>query len=62
MTKPLALQAIELLQNPEKWRAAQTAGIRRVESYYTQDMMFGRYRELYDWAVSEGKNQGKRQP
>jgi polysaccharide biosynthesis protein PelF len=58
----LANAAIELLQNPEKWRAAQTAGIRRVESYYTQDMMFGRYRELYDWAVSEGKNQGKRQP
>jgi polysaccharide biosynthesis protein PelF len=54
----LANAAVELLQNPEKWRAAQTAGIRRVESYYTQDMMFGRYKELYDWAVDNGKKLG----
>ena len=47
----LAGAAIELLQ-PEAWRAAQAAGIRRVEKYYTQDRMFDSYRSLYKKALA----------
>lgn len=42
--------AIELLQE-ENWRAAQAAGITRVETYYADSMMFDRYREVYDRAL-----------
>jgi polysaccharide biosynthesis protein PelF len=49
----LAGAALRLLEDPAAWRAAQAAGIRRVESLYTQDMMFGRYRELYEWALKD---------
>jgi glycosyltransferase involved in cell wall biosynthesis len=44
----LAMAAIELLTDTGKWHAASTAGIRRVETYYTQEQMFGRYREIYE--------------
>lgn len=47
----LAEAAIELLQ-PEAWHAAQAAGIARVEKYYADGMMFGRYREVYDAALA----------
>ena len=47
----LASAALELLE-PARWRAAQAAGIARVERYYTQDRMFGAYRALYDKALS----------
>jgi hypothetical protein len=30
------------------WRAASEAGIARVERYYTDDLMFGRYRVVYE--------------
>lgn len=43
----LAGAALGLLQHPERWRAAQAAGIARVERYYTQEQMVGSYRELY---------------
>jgi glycosyltransferase involved in cell wall biosynthesis len=46
----LAEAAIALLE-PGRWRAAQQAGIRRVERYYTDDLMFGRYREVYRQAL-----------
>ncbi|HBC19712.1 MAG TPA: glycosyl transferase family 1, partial [Alcanivorax sp.] len=36
-----------LLSNPQAWHEAQQAGIRRVETLYTQQQMFGSYRELY---------------
>ncbi len=36
-----------LLSDPARWRAAQQAGIKRVEAYYTQERMFGAYRALY---------------
>lgn len=36
-----------LLRDPERWHAAQQAGIRRAEAYYTQERMFGSYRSLY---------------
>ncbi len=47
----LANAALRLLSDPQRYREAQQAGISRVEKYYTQDMMFGKYRELYEWAV-----------
>lgn len=43
----LALAILDLLGNEDAWRAAQAAGMARVERYYTQDRMFGRYREVY---------------
>ena len=44
----LAAAAVELLTDQEKWREASEAGIRRVETYYRQDQMFGRYRQIYE--------------
>lgn len=44
----LAQAAVELLGDTGEWRRASAAAIRRVETYYSQDMMFGRYRELYE--------------
>jgi glycosyltransferase involved in cell wall biosynthesis len=49
----LAQACLRLLGDPDAWRAAQQAGIRRVESLYTQEMMFGRYRDLYRWALRD---------
>ncbi|HBH39642.1 MAG TPA: glycosyl transferase family 1 [Curvibacter sp.] len=49
----LSQAAVELLSDPSEWQRASAAAIRRVEAYYSQDMMFGRYRELYE------KNFGK---
>ncbi|MET3433818.1 glycosyltransferase involved in cell wall biosynthesis [Herbaspirillum seropedicae] len=49
----LAQAALKLLTDPQRWYAAQAAGIARVERYYTQQMMFGAYRELYDNALAE---------
>ena len=43
----LANASLELLADREAWHAAQAAGIKRVERYYTQDLMFGEYRALY---------------
>ncbi len=48
----LALAAVELLSDPEQWYAAQAAGIKRVEKFYTQELMFGSYRTLYQRAVA----------
>jgi glycosyltransferase involved in cell wall biosynthesis len=49
----LAEAALELLGNTEKWHAAARAGMRRVETYYSQERMFGSYREIYDHALAE---------
>jgi glycosyltransferase involved in cell wall biosynthesis len=49
----LARAATELLMNPDKWHAAQAAGIARVERYYAQDMMFASYRKLYYGAFDQ---------
>ena len=46
--RSLALAAVELLSNREKWEAASIAGIRRVETYYNQEQMFARYRAIYE--------------
>jgi glycosyltransferase involved in cell wall biosynthesis len=50
----LADAALKLLTDPQRWHAAQAAGIARVERYYTQDMMFGAYRELYQRSLAHG--------
>lgn len=44
----LAQAALVLLTNPDEWQRASQAGIKRVEKYYSQDMMFERYRALYE--------------
>lgn len=38
---------LALLRNPQRWRAAQAVGQQRVERYYTEALMLGRYRGLY---------------
>lgn len=43
-----------LLSDPDRWRAAQRAGIARVERYYTQDRMFAAYRGLYGELLAAG--------
>jgi len=42
-----AARIIELLDDPARWRAAQQAGIARVERLYTEELMLQRYRDLY---------------
>jgi glycosyltransferase involved in cell wall biosynthesis len=49
----LATAIVGLLSNPERWRAAQAAGITRVERYYTQEQMFGRYRSVYEECLNK---------
>ena len=44
----LADAALELLGDASAWQAASQAVIRRVERYYSQDMMFDHYRQLYE--------------
>ncbi|MDX8389568.1 MAG: GT4 family glycosyltransferase PelF [Mariprofundaceae bacterium] len=44
---------VSLLKNPEAWSKAQQAGIRRVESFYTEDMLFDAYQDLYQRLVDK---------
>lgn len=44
----LAQAALELLGDEVQWQNASVAAIKRVEKYYSQEMMFDRYRELYE--------------
>lgn len=44
----LALAALELLGDAQAWQQASAAAVARVETYYTQDMMFAQYRALYE--------------
>lgn len=48
----LADAALELLNDGAAWRAAQQAGIARVERYYSDALMFDRYRAVYDEALA----------
>ena len=48
----LADAAIGLLKDPATWQAASQAGIARVERYYTDTMMFDRYRRVYEGAFA----------
>ncbi|MBK1723241.1 GT4 family glycosyltransferase PelF [Thiocystis violacea] len=47
----LAAAAIDLLNDPAQWHAAQQAGIRRVERYYRQETVISDYRRLYQEAM-----------
>lgn len=49
----LADAALALLSDHEAWHAASKAGIARVERYYTDELMFGRYRQVYEKALGE---------
>jgi hypothetical protein len=44
----MAEATLELLGDPAEWQRARESGIRRVEKYYAQHIMFDRYRSLYD--------------
>jgi hypothetical protein len=46
-----AKAALELLNNPEKWRAAQQAGLARVKRYYDDQLVFSSYREVFSGAL-----------
>jgi glycosyltransferase involved in cell wall biosynthesis len=48
----LATAAVGLLSDKDRWHRAQAAGIARVERYYTQELMFGAYRRIYDTALN----------
>ena len=48
----LAAAALELLGDPAAWRAAQAAGLARVERFYSQERLFAAYRELYSRALA----------
>ena len=49
----LADAAIALLRDPAEWNRASQAAIARVERYYTDSMMFGSYRNVYQKALGE---------
>lgn len=57
----LAEAALDLLE-PDNWHAAQRAGIARVEKYYSDTMMFERYREVYVRALHTPPQQGLAAP
>ena len=48
----LADAALQLLGDSARWQAASRAGIARVERYYTDTLMFDRYRQVYDRALA----------
>lgn len=50
----LANACLKLLLDPKAWHAAQKAAIERVSRFYTQEMMFGAYKTIYDNAVARG--------
>jgi polysaccharide biosynthesis protein PelF len=47
-----ASEICALLSDPVRWKAAQAAGIARVEKYYTDTQMLGRYRDIYEKAMT----------
>ena len=42
---------VELLNNPQRWHAAQAVGLERVNRFYTETLMLERYRTLYREAM-----------
>ncbi|GAB3363548.1 MULTISPECIES: GT4 family glycosyltransferase PelF [Giesbergeria] len=51
----LADAAIALLTDTPAWARASAAAIARVERYYTDTMMFDRYRKVYEQALQDPK-------
>ena len=45
-------QLLALLGDPVAWQAASRAAVARVERYYTDTLMFDRYRRVYDRALA----------
>lgn len=43
----LGRAAVELLEDPQRWRDCQAAGLSRVRSFYTQESMIDAYRDIY---------------
>ncbi len=58
----LAQAIVRLLGNGDRWRAAQAAGMARVERYYTQEHMFAQYQEVYLDTVGRGSNEAAQAP
>ncbi len=52
----LAREALDLLLNDNKWFAAQQAGMKRVETFYTDTEMLERYRFIYTEALNYGRD------
>ncbi|MCX7891099.1 MAG: GT4 family glycosyltransferase PelF [Burkholderiales bacterium] len=48
----LAAAVVELLADPDAWRAASAAALARVARYYAQDLVFARYRAIYERALA----------
>lgn len=44
----LADGALALLSDPQAWHAASRAAVQRVEKYYSQELLFEQYRDLYE--------------
>jgi glycosyltransferase involved in cell wall biosynthesis len=49
----LADASLALIGDHAAWHAASQAGIARVERYYTDDLMFGSYRKVYEKALGQ---------
>lgn len=48
-----AAAVITMLTDGDRWHAAQKAGIRRFENYYTQSRMLDSYKRIYDEALAQ---------
>lgn len=46
-----ASAVLRLLGSPQHWQQAQAVGLTRVERYYSDELMFERYRQLYRAAL-----------
>ncbi len=45
-------EAVDLLENPVRWRSAQQAAIARVEQLYTEESLFASYGAIYAEALA----------
>ncbi|HQQ70693.1 MAG TPA: glycosyl transferase family 1, partial [Alicycliphilus sp.] len=44
--------ALRLLGGTQAWQAASRAAVARVERYYSDTLMFDRYRQVYEGALA----------
>jgi glycosyltransferase involved in cell wall biosynthesis len=52
----LAEAALALLTDAERYRATVAAAVKRVETYYTQQLMFASFREIYEGVLAATAN------
>ncbi|WP_019561342.1 MULTISPECIES: GT4 family glycosyltransferase PelF [Caldimonas] len=57
----LGMACARLLGDPGAYRSAQAAGIARVERYYTQPLMFDKYRLVYEDALARSRQRAQGQ-